>query len=275
MAHILAVSSHVAYGHVGLSAAVPVLQALGHEVLAVPTAVQSSHNGYPIVGGGPLSPAHLNSILAALADNGWLDTADAVLSGYLPHAEHVAVLAAHLSTLRARRPPPLVMCDPVIGDDPRGLYVPAPTAAAIRDQLLPLADILTPNRFELGWLARSDVADVRSAAAAAHRLGRPAVLATSVPAGDGRLANVLVHADRCLVTTTARHREVPSGTGDLLASLVLGHRLAGRGLADAMAHATAAVETAIAASLGTGELRLLEALGPAMAALPAPIEELD
>lgn len=274
LARILAVSSHVAYGHVGLAAIVPVLQAMQHDVIAVPSAVLSSHNGYRIVGGQPLPSEALSSILTALAANGWLATLDAVLTGYLPSALHVDILARQLETLPDRGDRRLILCDPVLGDDPHGLYVADDVATAIRDRLVPLADVLTPNRFELAWLSGVGVSDVLSAAAAARRLGRPNVVATSVPSGGSTIANVLV-ADGCAASVATRCQQgVPSGTGDVFAALLLGHLLAGRSAAAALACATAGTETVIAASLGAGELRLVETVQQLAAAAPLAIEEI-
>lgn len=274
MARILAVSSHVAFGHVGLSAIVPTLQAMGHDVMAVPSVVLSSHYGYRRVGGQSIGADDLDDILSALEANGWLATLDAVLTGYLPGRPHVGALARKLSSLRDRRPRPVILCDPVLGDDPGGLYVSEDVAAAVRDRIVPIADIVTPNRFELEWLTGAAVCDAASATVAALRLGTPAIVTTSVPAPGGNLANLLVSGPERGVVETARQVGVPNGTGDLLAGLLLGHLLAGHPISETFARAVAGSDVVIRASLGAGELRLIHSIDQAVSAAPLALRNI-
>ena len=196
MARVLAISSHVAYGSVGLAVTVPALQALGHEVIAVPTIVLSNHPGYQTFAGDAVPPASLERMIAALGANGWLEGVDAVLTGYLPTAEHVGVAERAILSTRAQSASALVVVDPVLGDDPGGVYIPEAAAIAIRDRLLRHARLLTPNRFELAWLSGLPVGGTDEAAAAALALPAPEVLATSIPAGTGRLATILTASPR-------------------------------------------------------------------------------
>jgi pyridoxine kinase len=270
MARILAISSQVAHGSVGLSVMVPALQALGHEVIALPTVLLSNHPGHVQVAGMRVPPTTLTAMVAALGANGWLDGVDAVLSGYLPTPEHVAFVAATVAELRALRPGMPYLCDPVIGDWPKGVYIDLGAAAAIRDQLLPLASVLTPNAFELGWLTGQPVDSVAAAGAACRLLpGTALVVATSVPVGAERMANVVADCARVIGTIeVARRTDVPHGTGDLLAALVCGLALRSAGapnfaaaVAPAVAPAVAEVERVIARSASAGHLRI-DAAGP-------------
>jgi pyridoxine kinase len=185
MARILALSSWVAAGHVGLSAATPALQRLGHEVMALPTIVLSNHKAWPACAGAPVPPGQLSAMLGALDANGWLAGLSAMLVGYLPTADHAAFAAEAIRMARARSPGLRVVVDPILGDDPKGLYLPEPAAEALAATVAPLADILTPNRFELSWLAGRPVRDEADAAAAAAALAAPLVLVTSPPFGEG------------------------------------------------------------------------------------------
>lgn len=260
MARVLAISSHVAFGTVGLAAITPALQALGHEVVAVPTIVLSSHPGYKRFAGERVAPATLERIVEALEANGWLAQCHGVLTGYLPTPAHVAIAAGALTRVRVANPSALVLCDPVFGDTPGGLYLEEAAAAAIRWQLLPLCDVATPNVFELSWLAERRVEDLESAVAAAHALGRPCVLATSVPAPGDRLATLLVEAAGARAAFVPRRRTAPHGTGDLLAALYLGHALSGATPEVCLGRAVAAVEASIVASGEREELALTAAL---------------
>lgn len=269
MARILAISSYVASGHVGLPAIVPVLQALGHEVVAVPTVVLSCHYGHAHVAGIAVDAAGLDSMLAALRANGALHEIDAILTGYIPEASAVARVAEELERIADQCPDALYLCDPVLGDDPKGLYVKDDVAAAIRDQLVPLADVVTPNRFELSWISAIDVRGAEDADRAAKATGAGFVAITSVPAGNGFVANVSSDADDALMCAAPLLERVPHGTGDLFAALLLGHLLCGHNHAQAMARASAGVQLAIGESVGSAELRLVSSLRRAVVADPS------
>lgn len=267
MGRVLAISSQVVRGHVGLSATVPALQRLGHETWALPTVVLSNHPGHPHVGGTRIEADVLESTLDALDANGWLSEVDAVLSGYLPTSDHVRVTARLVRRLRLRRNI-LYLCDPVLGDDPKGVYLDTHAATAIRHELVPLADIATPNRFELGWITgrpTGTVADVKSAARA---LGPAQVMVTSAARQSGHLLNLHVTGDAVSACAVSEIAVAPHGTGDLFAGLVLGHVLAGRPHLDAMARAARGVALALAASAGQDELAIVPLLDE-IAAAPA------
>lgn len=153
MARVLALSSHVGFGTVGLSVTVPALKALGHEVVALPTIVLSNHPGYPHTAGDKIPAVHLEKMLEALDANGWLRDTAAVFTGYLPTPSHVVAACSAIRLVRAGNASARIVCDPIFGDDPEGLYLDGATAAAMRQHLLPICDLATPNRFELAWLS--------------------------------------------------------------------------------------------------------------------------
>jgi pyridoxine kinase len=260
MARILSISSQVVRGAIGNSAAAFALQRLGHEVWALPTVVLSNHPGHAHVAGLRVPPETLAAMLDALAANGWLGEVDAIATGYCPTAAHVAFATSVIARVRATGRRPLIHVDPVIGDDPKGVYIEAAAAVAMRDALVPLADVLTPNRFELEWLTGMTVTDSSAARTAARTLGNGrVVLATSVPAAGGALTNVL-YSDRaeCEIVVLKRPH-APHGTGDLFAALYLGYSLNGQTPDAALAGAAAGVEAALVASAGSDELQLAAA----------------
>lgn len=259
MARVLALSSHVAFGSVGLAAIVPALQWLGHEVIVIPTVLLSNHPGYARFAGDPVLPGQIAAMVDALEANGWLADTAAVITGYLPSPAHVGEARSAVERVRRANPSALYVCDPVFGDEPKGLYLSDATASAIRDELLPLCSLTTPNRFELSWLAGLPVSDPPEARQAAWALGVPSVLATSVPATDNRLANVLVTGDESVACFVRRRPSAPHGTGDLFAALCLGRLLNGEAPTAALAAAASAVEASVAASLGRDELPLAAA----------------
>jgi pyridoxine kinase len=257
MAKVLAISSQVASGHVGLSAIVPALMARGHVVIALPTVLLANHPGRQPTSGTRIEPAVLGEMLATLASNGRLDGVNAIMTGYLPSAAHVAVAAEAVARCKALCADTIYLCDPVIGDDPKGIYIDEAAAAAVRDTLVPMADVITPNRFELNWLAGVEVLDVASAVTAARRLGRPTTVATSIPFETDRLATLAISATAVDQVVVARRDPAPSGTGDLLAALFLAGWLDRRSSqAEALAAAVQDVDRVLAQSAGAEEMRL-------------------
>lgn len=254
---ILSVSSQVVWGPVGNSAALPALQAAGHEVLGLPTVILSNHPGHGPPAGLRTGADVMARMLDTLEDLGALDGLDAVLTGYFAAPEQIEAV----ENLLARIDVPMILVDPVLGDHGR-LYVPQAVAEAIRTRLLPRATILAPNSFELGWLSGHEVRDRESAVAAARALGVPEVLATSIPAGQDALATLAITPDLVHAAATPKLAGVAHGTGDFLSGLYLAARLAAPPEA-ALASAMTTLARAIALSAGSSVLDVAAALHPA------------
>ena len=273
MARVLAMSSQVVRGHVGLSAIVPTLQRLGHEVWPLPTVVLSNHLGHSHWAGERTTPAEMGRMLDALFQNGWVGEIDAILTGYLPEAEHVRMAARAVAELETDRHP-IFLCDPVLGDDPKGLYVDERAAQSTRDDLMPMADIVTPNRFELAWLSGQPARELGDIRAAAGILGVDEVVVTSAARQKHELLNVRVTDAGTAVCRTPWVERVPHGTGDLFSALLLGHLLNGKSHEVAFGQAVAGVAVVVSASKGRDELMLTSALDAAIAAPALPVDRL-
>jgi pyridoxine kinase len=243
---VIVVSSHVARGAVGNRAAVFALQQLGFPVWAVPTVVLPWHPGH-----GPATrivpePDQFAALMRDLESSPWIGEVGAVLSGYLGDAGQAGAVASLVSAVKARNPGALYLCDPVMGDA-GGLYVAEKTAFAMRDLLMPLADVATPNRFELEWLVGETLGDNRAVAQAALRLGPSRMLVTSAHAlMAGSIGNLLVTPREVVL---AEHRSVPrppNGTGDLAAALFLARLMEGRSGEKALQMTAAAVFEVVA-----------------------------
>jgi pyridoxine kinase len=259
MAKVLSISSQVVYGHVGNSIACFVLQRMSHEVLSLPTVLLSSRPGYRALAGDRADPAKLDAMLEVVLANGWLADADAILSGYIPTAEHAALCERWTKRIKALNPDAVYLCDPIIGDEPAGIYIEETAARAIREHLVPLADILTPNRFELGWLSGRPIPDAAAVVAAAGALSRPAVIVTSAPAdAPDRIANILVEGRDVAATASTRKTVQAHGTGDFFAANFLAHKLNALSNREALQAAAAATAMILAASEGQSELALVE-----------------
>jgi len=255
MAKVLAISSRVVRGHVGLDATVPALQWLGHEVWAIPTVLLSSRPGLGRMVKHEVAAAELHDVLAALEADGCWSALDAVLTGYFPSPTGVLAVARAIARIKAARPDIPVLVDPVIGDGGR-LYVPQAAAEAIRDALLPLATIATPNLFELSWLTGATISHPAEVAPAARHLGPLTVIVTTASESAADVATMLVGREMRIERQSPRHPDIPNGAGDLFAGLFLGHFLNVRDLQMALDASLADLDRVLAASSGHDVLQL-------------------
>lgn len=217
-----------------------------------------------------VDPAVLEEMVDALERNGWLGEVDAFITGYLPSADHVYFAASVIRRLRGAKEV-LYLCDPVLGDEREGIYIDPNAAGAIREELVPLADILTPNRFELQWLADkpaqtpSDLADLARKLEVAH------VVVTSAFRREGSISTLLIGEDGLHYCSAPYREAVPHGTGDFFAGLLLGHQLNGKSILEAMLLAAAGLDQALSVSEGCDELQLVASQAAWAAPQPLPV----
>lgn len=252
MTAILSIQSHVAYGHVGNSAAAFALQRRGHDVWAVPTVLFSNQPGHGGKRGRTVPAAWLADMISGVEERGWLARCGAVLSGYLGARAQAEVVAAAVRRTRAANPHALYLCDPVFGDVPGGIYVDTHLVQDFRELLTPLADIVTPNAFELAHLADRPVDGPETAITAARRLSAPLVLATSIPIGAREIGTLAVTPDEAWIVPVNLLEAPPHGSGDLMAALFLGHMLDGRTPRQALVRSASAVDALLNAAVSEG-----------------------
>lgn len=248
---VVSVQSQVVYGRVGNNVALPTLEALGLAVAGVPTVVLSNTPHYPTIHGGPLPIEWFSGYLEDLSARGALRCLKAVLAGYLGSPEQAAVLACWVKPLLARHTGVRLVVDPVMGDHDHGVYVAAGMADAYRQYLLPLAQGLTPNGFELAHLTGRSVNDLESVVAAARTLlaGHTEWIAvtSAAPAtwSADEIQVVLVTRTQAHVITHLRIDATPKGTGDLFTAALTGYWLTGVSLLEAAAKACQQVMSAL------------------------------
>lgn len=268
--NILSIQSHVAFGHVGNSAAAFALQRLGHEVWAVPTVAYSNHPAHGGFGGQVSAPGLIDDMVAGLDDQGFLQSCDGVLSGYLGNTANGEALLRAVARVRAANPAALFLCDPVIGHAGRGAFAADGLAEMFRDRIIPAADIAIPNQFELEWLTGAEIATMADAVAAARDLqarGPGTVVCTSLRRSDADndvMETLAVTKGEAWVVATPHLAGEMFGAGDLLAALYLGQRLTAGDTPQALAQAVSATyavlqATAAACVGGGGELSLIAA----------------
>jgi pyridoxine kinase len=264
MPTVLSVQSWVACGNVGNTAALFPLQRLGCETWSLNTVEFSNHTGYEKWRGNTVPASEIATLFEGIAELGVLSRCDAVLSGYLGEAETGPVLLDIVARIKKANPRALFCCDPVMGDVGLGYYVRAGIPEFFRDRALALADVITPNRFELEWLSGGQVrslAEACDAVAALRQLGPRIVLATSLETAADYVAAVAAEPDGIWAVETPRLPIEATGCGDAVAALFLGWLLKGKSVPDALAATIAAIYGVIEATMhaGGGELALVAA----------------
>lgn len=265
MNNILAIQSHVVFGHAGNSAAEFPMRRLGANVWPLNTVQFSNHTQYGQWTGCVMPPAHLTEIVQGIAAIDQLKRCDAVLSGYLGSAEQGEHILGIVRQVKAANPQAKFFCDPVMGHPEKGCIVAPGVAEFHKRYAMPASDIIAPNLIELEILAGRDVKDVNDAVLAARELiaqGPEIVLVKHLArAGysQDRFEMLLVTADeawhisRPLIDFGARH---PVGVGDVTSGLLLVKLLQGASLRDALEHVTAAVYEIMVSTKEMGEYEL-------------------
>jgi pyridoxine kinase len=260
---VLSIQSHVAYGHVGNSSAVFPLQRLGIEVWPVHTVQFSNHTGYGEWRGQVFDGRAVDEVVQGIADRGVLGGCDAVLSGYLGSADVGAAVVRTVERVRAANPDAVYCCDPVIGDVGRGVFVRPGIEELLRESAVPIADVVTPNHFELELLAGTttgSLTSVKDAVTAVQDLGPRVVLTTSLVAEDtpGDAVDLLASdGGRHWRVRTPRLSVAVNGAGDAIAALFLAHWLATGSAPTALARAAASVFGLLARTEAAGSREIL------------------
>jgi pyridoxine kinase len=236
----LILSSFVAASRIGGAAQQYLLAAHRIDRVLVPT-VMLGRNPSRGAHGQATPPDLFRQMLADVEADAIFGMVDLVITGHFSSAEQVEIAADALARVQAASErAPVVVVDPILGDAPGGLYVSAEVAQAVATRLVPLADWITPNLWELGNLAGAPVTDAPAAVAAARRLGKPALI-TSAPAEPDETGLLFVDGGSATLFAHPRLERAPNGTGDLVTASF------GAGLVEGMAPLAAAERAARAA----------------------------
>ncbi len=267
MTTILSIQSSVAYGHVGNSAATFPLMRSGVEVWPVLTVHFSNHTGYGEWRGPLLAAEDVAEVIKGIDDRGVLPRVDAVLSGYQGAEAVGAVVLEAVELVKERSPRAIYCCDPVMGDVGRGFFVRPGIPEFMRDQVVPKAQIVTPNHFELDFLTGRETHTLDEVIEAAHALravGPETVLVTSVVTDtteDDSLTMLAVTGEGAWQVTTPRLDRTFTGSGDLTAAMFLAHWLRTQSAAQAVGATADIVYSVLKQTTDSGlpELQLVAA----------------
>lgn len=270
MKNILAIQSHVVYGHAGNAAAEFPMRRMGANVWPLNTVQFSNHTQYGQWTGTVMPAEHLTDIVQGIAAIDRLKTCDAVLSGYLGSAEQGEKILEIVQQVKEANPNAWYFCDPVMGHPEKGCIV-APGVAEFHCQVsLPASDIVAPNLLELEMLSGRTVNDLNEAIEASRSLiakGPKVVLVKHLSRAGLRsdqfemllvTEQEALHIQRPLIDFGVRQ---PVGVGDLTSGLLLVNLLQGKRYDQALEHITAAVYGVMLKthSMGEYELQLVAA----------------
>ncbi len=260
---ILSIQSAVAYGHVGNSAAVFPLQRIGVEVLPVYMVTFSNHTGYGAWRGPLISPDDVREVITGIEERGVFPRIDAVLSGYQGSEGISDVIIDTVTRVKAANPNAVYACDPVMGNAKSGCFVAPAIPVLLRERVVPVADIITPNQFELGFLTETEPDTIESTLAsadAARAMGPRTVLVTSVERPDREpdtIEMMVVDDTGAWIVQTPLLPLKANGSGDVTAALFTAHYLTTGNAAEALARTTSSVWDLLRTTHESGERELL------------------
>ena len=263
---VLSIQSSVSYGHVGNSAAVFPMQRLGHEVMPVYTVLFSNHTGYGAWKGPMMSGDNIRDIVTGIDERGGLHDVDLVLSGYQGGNDIGDAILDAVELVKQRNPNATYTCDPVLGSAVSGCFVAPEVQSLIRDRVVPKADLITPNQFELGFLTDTNPLTLEETLASVELVqakGPQRVLVTSVLRPDrpeDTIEMLAVTPDGAWLVQTPQLPFKANGSGDVTAALFSTHLLTSGDPADALSRTAASVFELLNNTLKSGhrELQLIE-----------------
>lgn len=263
---VLSIQSSVSYGHVGNSAAVFPMQRLGHEVMPVYTVLFSNHTGYGAWKGPMMSGDNIRDIVTGIDERGGLHDVDLVLSGYQGGNDIGDAILDAVELVKQRNPNATYTCDPVLGSAVSGCFVAPEVQSLIRDRVVPKADLITPNQFELGFLTDTNPLSIEETLASVELVqakGPKSVLVTSVLRTDrpeDTIEMLAVTPEGAWLVQTPQLPFKANGSGDVTAALFSTHLLTSGDPAEALARTAASVFELLNNTLKSGqrELQLIE-----------------
>ncbi len=240
---VISIQSQVVYGHVGNSAAVFPMQAVGLEVAPVPTVLLSNTPNHPTIRGGVLAPDLFAALLQGACERGLPARASYIVTGYIGSVEIAHQTADFIAAAKAENPDLIYLCDPVMGDSGPGLYVPEAIADVLRSRLLPLADLATPNQFELAYLGGAPInrlADLEGITTRLHLAAGARLICTGCVLAEtpaGQIESLILDQGQISRHPAGLLPFAKSGTGDLFTGLVIAGLGRGKSLAEAVVFA--------------------------------------
>lgn len=262
----LSIQSSVSYGHVGNSAAVFPLQRIGIDVMPVATVAFSNHTGYGAWRGPLMSGDTVREIVTGIDERDGLADVAFILSGYQGGNDIGDAILDAVALVKERNPEAIYACDPVLGNASSGCFVASEVQELIRDRVVPNADLITPNQFELGFITGTNPQTLEETLASVdlvRELGPSTVLVTSVARPDrpdNTIEMLAVTESGAWIVQTPHLPMKANGSGDVTAALFTAHFVQTRDAALALARTVSSVYDLLENTLASGEreLQLIE-----------------
>jgi pyridoxine kinase len=261
--NLLSIQSHVAYGHVGNAAAVFPLQRIGVEVWPVHTVQFSNHTGYGEWTGQVFDGGMIRQVVEGIAQRGVLGECDGVLSGYIGSAEIGTAVLEAVARVKSANVAAQYCCDPVIGDVGRGIFVRDGVPDFFRDKAVRVADIVTPNQFELDYLTGRESKTMALAFAAIdalHAIGPRAIMVTSLHTDDTPSNCIDLLGSDAKGRYRVRTPKLPlsvNGAGDAIAALFFAHYLRSGNIGEALSQSASSIFGILSRTLEAGSREIL------------------
>lgn len=274
MLRVLSIQSHVAYGYAGNKAAVFPMQKLGIEVSPIYTVQLSNHTQYDVFKGAFFSANDIRSIIDGMKTNDFLSKHNAILSGYIGDTSVAKVIVDTVIDLKNSKPNALYCCDPVFGDiydhhDEGHIFASQDHPKMFLEYLLPIADIITPNLFELATLSDTKIQNYADISKACDTLIQKTgnanqIIVVTSTSFDKNKTGIAVYKKGKLAylqATKYKVKDKVSGSGDITAAMFLCYILKGKQLSSALKNITSCLEGIFKTTheLGTEELALIQA----------------
>ena len=266
MKTVLSIQSAVTIGAVGNTMATMAMNAMGVDINRVDTIHLAAHPGYGIKAGGRLEQLHFDDMISGLIQLEIWHRIDAIMTGYMAAADQAQPIAQLIRIIKEQCPAHPVLVDPAIGDHGR-LYVDENVAQAMASHLFDLADILTPNAFELSYFSGLDIQTKDDAITAAKQLLDNhenlfgiAVTGLRFDADGNQVSDGLVTRNDAVFFDKPSLENQPqglSGGGDLFSAIIMGHYLRCKDWTQAVQAASEDTAVIMAESDHPGQGRIL------------------
>lgn len=240
---ILSIQSHVTYGHAGNSSAIFPMQRMGFEVWPIHTVQFSNHTQYKQGWTGrAFSASDIDELVQGLDNIDALTRCKAILTGYQGSAEQCEAVIRTVEKVKAKNPSSLYICDPVMGAPDKGCIVAPGITEYLVNHLMPMADVIVPNQFELSQFAQMEIntlSDAVKACNIALAKGPKVVLVKHLYCvSDDKFSMLLATPEGCFLAQRPHltFAQQPVGVGDLISSLFTAGLLKGYSTMRAFQH---------------------------------------
>jgi pyridoxine kinase len=245
---VISIQSHVVFGHAGNSSAVFPMRRMGVDVWPINTVQYSNHTQYAEGWTGKAIPAdEITELMQGLDNIQKLPQCAGLISGYQGSAAQCDAVAQAVQRLKQRNSQALYVCDPVMGDPEKGCIVADGIKEKFLEQLLPMADVIVPNQYELTQLTGVEIHTLDDAIKACHvalEKGPKIVLVKHLHSLSQSQFCMMLATEKVVFLAKRPHipfAKAPVGVGDLITGVFTASLIKGMVIGKAFKHVNNAV----------------------------------